>query len=816
MNELSTSRQEQTLGPAAEPRALAPYGDRVFHRLRTHAAIGMLNSDLDYTIEQQQLSRSGLNTVTQIVIKDIRTQQPLKTVEIRLEREVSLAPEQFYVVRKAQSDPRRLVLRHSQVRHLFYEVDMTRQDAAYTVHSLQAAQPPHRVFVQYYEYEANTPICYRDKIYYLGADWDSDQHMTQQITLCWLHLPDKRFFRYRAGLFLPGYVVEWALRIEPQSGLLTAWCGVQHKLTQIDTANDTIRFSRVLDLKKHKVRNLFPAGDAEHCLFLLFGNIVCCLGTQTGAPVFSLNLDVYLNLPQGAGRDLKEMFRVHQAVLNRDQTFLALVVSSSRVKCLFLYDVAKQVPALACDLSGHHAFPLYCRKRLEAEGFSPDAVEKTEAAARMLYCAAPLGRQLTHGGQAAYSLGRHSGYGAPGQPVNFFDHFTLRLHAEHTEISNSRWPVLGMGEARGTVLFEKSESGGAGQLPVILCAYHIPSHTVLDTLEIGGLIDTDDTAEGGFTCPALRFRGKNWPLGGSVLAALNAQGKIELIPDAGAVEDITENACLRSSRDRRSLYLVARPNAPAVSLMPEPGQPFLRAMFSRRQGCVDVFYLSPDRMLRFDLSRVALGDRAPLAALPVAELRSGPLRDIVRESPDGRYLYQLYETRNQERRLRVSEVETAQVIRDLPLKAMDTGALRLGYVEPENRFITLVGKDETVYLHPFTGDILARLSLYGGEKFLLRSWQKDGEGKYFYTNAPELISVYERDLTGTVRLLEKGDARRRQYLQLYNSQQKMQELLYRPHLFAQGQQRLQALLRLSAAGQDQPETAAARPPRLES
>ncbi len=810
MNELTHLPQQRAIATHAD-NALTPYHDRVFHTLRTDTAGGTLGADFDYYIEQETLAR-GKNEITlRATIRDIRTHERLKTVVLPLAvKPVELFSPHLVVIAKAESDKRILLLRSRNLRDRFFEINMQGDGTEYNTHFLGDAEPRHQLYYLYSDEEPQNAVYYRDTLYYIHAGAHPLERTPPDFSLHRYHLRTQRCFTYAREICNSSAKGQAMIAVNPESGIL--WANFYGKLTQIHTADDTVIASRVLpDTEAERMENIFPTGGKSRVLLSARVETLRYYDVKTGADLFTLDTNaLYRQLLDTGGSDFV-CYDVDQAAVNEAETFAAVLLSGWHGRVFLIYDPENRAVILQCSLTEHHGFPAYCESKMRALGFSQSSIRKIEAAFLHLYSISPLYSHLYPIPKAAQSAGTYSCYCGQNGPVCFFDNSLFQLHTEKEGRAFGRALSVGASEETGSALLCKERGKTNGLEPAtVLYSYHIPSQKLLDSMDVTGLVNTGEAIDNNFFSPALRFSGRKRPYGDKVLAAAGRNGKIQVIEDAFNITDISPDYIARLSRDHKKLFVFTREHALVASLVLDGDKLFNTARFSRREDCINVFYFNPRCMKRYNITEYADGQHTPQVVLPGDEIFGTQHATSLRESADGQYLYHLYHEVLQEDRLRIIEVETGSVLSDHALSEQGIKAARLGFIERENRFITLVGDTEITYVNPFTLDILATLQLYRDGRFLLLAPSQGGESRYFYTNAPELASVYEKDLSGHIRLLEKSDPRRRQYLQVYNSQKALHDLIYNPAQFRQEQQHLQALLHIAAADRGLPVGAVAK------
>ncbi len=788
MNDLTHIPQQQAV-TAPTDGAVAPYHDRVFHTYRTSVSTDTLCSDPDYYIGQRLLRNDSEEHATRIFIRDIRTHQLLKTVDIviRKGRFWSAYALQYFVIRKAESDKSILLLNATGNNRQFLSIDMQSDGTAYTTHSLQSGSQQYAVYSHNNELFHYRPLYCRGKIYYISTTRPHDPDHPGTLSLHWFQPRTGEDYTYPGELFKPNSKETKMIAADPDTGRLIVYCNALGVLTQINTADDTIIARSAVPNEDPYSRFLFPSMHAGRMFFVSNLGIIRYVDLQTGAPVFTVDLKSLLDQLSGGEDNPFFWHIVHQIAVNGDESCLAVVCATLNRKYFLIFDMKKQTLALQCNLMEHQAFPLYCKSKLETLGFSGKTAARMETAVQSLYFRIPF----------------HS-------PADLLAH---PLHK--TDLPVAQTPPGGEPEEAGFRLYPTSRSlGNATENDVVLHACRMPSKAEVDTLDLSNRVLTGRVEENEYTWPALLYQEKYRSLDNRFLATVSRQGRIEIIEHARNIADISGEYIARRSADDRKLILYTREHVWVTSIALNPGRLFYRARFSRKNGCINIYYYKPCFIERYAIARYASGDRQPEAAVQIPDSFHYPFPRHNRESRDGRLLYQIYIKENLHRWLKVTDMETGEVRSDLPLPGEEITVYHIESVDMGDPVITLSCNKHVYYVNAFTMDILATLYLYQGGRFLIIACEQSREGRYFYTNAPELVSVYEKDLCGQIRLLEKGDSRRVQYLRVYNSQKKVHDLIYNPAQFRQQQQRLQALLRLCAAGHSLPDPSGAGGPRL--
>jgi hypothetical protein len=282
------------------------------------------------------------------------------------------------------------------------------------------------------------------------------------------------------------------------------------------------------------------------------------------------------------------------------------------------------------------------------------------------------------------------------------------------------------------------------------------------------------------------------------MATVDRSGRIYIIEDADNIVDISKEYIAKKSADGRKLFIYTRGNIPVTTIVLK--EKFYKASFSNKEDCMNIFYHGPDTMERYHIKAYAKGHRDPALIIPLVDLYGYNFSHHLKESRDGRYLYHLYIKGNTNRRLMIMDLEKNTVLLDQSLEEHGITALEMGIVDDQNRFIILLDTYDMYFVNPFTLEILAKLYLYSRDRFLMVAYMDGKESKYFYSNAPEIVSVYEKDHTGKERLLEQGDLKRKHYLHVYNDVKKVREIVLNPEQFKADQQRLSRIADIANDG----------------
>ena len=803
MNELTKNPERQELSTKTRQNGLTVFNDKVFHKYRTNIFETTLRSDMDYFIEQEPVHENGKGIATRVRIKDIHTHCLLKTVELPYVKTVALLYENRYrVIRKAESDKRLILLRSIRDEGLFFEVNMQSDDSDYIRHQLSHSGQNHEFYTGWSNVDYDGPVYYRDKVYYINTRNHSSNNHPGEIMLNWYHLNSKTIYTYYEEIFKHREKHNKVIKIEPKTGVLTAYCEGLRKITQIDTRNDTVVYGGRESTNSSDYFDIFHSDSQERLLFITRECGIVYYDFKNNRQLFTLQLKEIKEDIRGFDQREPRWFnqKVHQITLNTDDSFAAIVFSTNYNKFLIIYDIESKKIALQCDLIVHSAFPQYCKSKMLNLNFSKESIDKIGIAFKILYNTYPFYRICEHMGHMADSRNRESAYCVRDDNIKFFDTQKFTFHVEKIDIKFDKTPSLGFTEDGGIVLFIKAYEGSYSWNPekVVLISYNILNNSQVDMLDITDRIKDQYSMELDFKYPAIKFQRKGRYYNNYDMATVDQSGRIHIIEDANSIVDISKGYISKKSADKRKLFIYTRDNIPVTAIVLK--EKFYKAKFSNKEDCINIFYYGPDTMERYNIKAHAKGHRDPEVVTPLVDLYGYHFSHHLKESRDGRHLFHLYVTENTTRRLMIIDLEKNTILLDQSLEEHEIKALEMGIVDDENRFIILLGFYDVYFVNPFTLEILAKLYLYSRDRFLMVTYTDGKEGKYFYTNAPEMISVYEKDLNGNERLLEQGNIKRKQYLNIYNDVKKVREIVLNPDQFKADQQRLSRIAEIAKEG----------------